>query len=185
MLLSLAGVVFVDALHERLAGAGFDDFTVRSGWVLRTLGEEELSLRDLADRMGLSSPGTLKAIDPMLRAGYLERARTNDRRVRAVRVTDRGRAALACATAFHAEFEAGLAADAGAADTAATRRTLETLVERGSAHLPSSLLPEDAHRAGSAAGGRLRHSEESPRPVHTSHSAQKATTRATPPSRSK
>ncbi|WP_436701633.1 MarR family winged helix-turn-helix transcriptional regulator [Nocardioides sp. BYT-33-1] len=141
VLLSLAGVVFVDALHDRLAEAGFEDFTVRSGWVLRTLGDEELSLRDLAERMGLSSPGTLKAIDPMIRAGYLERAGTSDRRVRAVRVTARGRAALACASAFHAEFEAGLAAAAGAADVAATRRALEALVDRGSAHLPSSLLP--------------------------------------------
>jgi DNA-binding MarR family transcriptional regulator len=141
VLLSLAGVVFVDALHERLDEAGFEDFTVRSGWVLRTLGDEELSLRDLAERMGLSSPGTLKAIDPMLRAGYVERAETSDRRVRAVRVTDRGRAALACATAFHAEFEASLATAVGTGDAAATRRGLESLVERGSANLPRALTP--------------------------------------------
>ena len=136
MLLNLAGVVFVDALHEHLAGAGFDGFTARSGWVLRTLGDEALSLRELADRIGLSSPGALKAIDPMLGAGYLERAETEDRRVRAVRVTERGRAALACATAFHADFEERLADEVGAADVAATRRALSALVERGSPHLP-------------------------------------------------
>ncbi|MBU2694617.1 MULTISPECIES: MarR family winged helix-turn-helix transcriptional regulator [Pimelobacter] len=141
VLLSLAGVVFVDALHERLGEEGFGDFTVRSGWVLRTLGDEELSLRDLAERMDLSSPGALKAINPMLDAGYLERAGTSDKRVRAVRVTERGRAALACASAFHAEFEASLAAAVGADDAAATRRGLESLVERGSAHLPRALTP--------------------------------------------
>lgn len=141
MLLNLAGVVFVDALHERLEAEGFAGFTTRSGWVLRTLGEDELSLRDLADRMDLSSPGTLKAIDPMLKGGYLERAGTSDKRVRAVRVTERGRAALACATAFHAEFEAGLAAEVGADVAAATRRGLEALVDRGSRHVPRALLP--------------------------------------------
>lgn len=140
MLLSLASVVFVDALHERLGEQGFAEFSVRSGWVLRTLGDDELSLRELAERMDLSSPGTLKAIDPMLKAGYLERAETSDKRVRAVRATERGRAALACATAFHAEFEASLVAAVGPDDAAATRRGLESLAARGSAHLPRGLM---------------------------------------------
>ncbi len=141
VLLSLAGVVFVDALHQRLADAGFADFSVRNGWVVRTLGDEALSLRDLAERIGLSSPGALKAIDPMLKAGYLERAEATDRRVRAVRVTARGREALACASAFHAEFEASLGAQIGAVDTAATRRGLEALVQRGAPHLPLTWAP--------------------------------------------
>lgn len=141
VLLSLAGVVFVDALHQRLADAGFDDFSVRSGFLLRSLGEESLSLRELAERIGLTSPGALKAIDPMLRAGYLERTRAADRRVRAVRVTERGRAALACAAAFHDDFEASLVDQVGPADAAATRRALEALVRRGSPHLPQTLTP--------------------------------------------
>lgn len=150
MLLSLAGVVFVDALHQQMAADGFDSYTVRSGWVLRTLGEESLSLRELAERMGLSSPGTLKAIEPMLQAGYLERAQgPADRRVRTVQVTERGRAALARAAAFHAEFEESLTAAVGAADAEATRRGLEALVRRGSAHLPD--LPHAARPSG---GGR-------------------------------
>lgn len=136
VLLSLAGVVFVDALHQQMADDGFKDYTVRSGWVLRMLGEESLSLRELAQRMELSSPGTLKAIEPMLQAGYVERAQGADRRVRTVQVTARGRAALLRATAFHAEFEESLAAAVGAADAAATRRGLEALVGRGSPHLP-------------------------------------------------
>ena len=141
VLLSLASVVFVDALHQRLSDAGFDDFTVRSGLVLRTLGDEALSLRELADHIGLSSPGALKAIDPMLKAGYLERAEAADRRVRAVRATARGRAALACAADFHEEFEADLAREVGSADAAATRRGLEALARRGSPHAPQSLAP--------------------------------------------
>ncbi|MBM0126056.1 MarR family winged helix-turn-helix transcriptional regulator [Pimelobacter simplex] len=142
VLLNLAGAVFVDDLHGRLAESGFEDFTVRSGWVLRALGDEALSLRDLAERMGLSSPGALKAIDPMLRAGYLERAEAADKRVRAVRVTARGRQALACAAAFHAEFEEGLAARVGAADAAATRRSLEALVDRATPEQRHTLLPQ-------------------------------------------
>ncbi|WP_235738902.1 MarR family winged helix-turn-helix transcriptional regulator [Nocardioides alcanivorans] len=143
VLLNLAGVVFIDALHQRLADEGFDGFTVRGGLLLRSLGDDALSLRELADRIGLSSPGALKAIEPMVRAGLVERVKAEDKRVRAVRVTDRGHAALACAAAFHAEFEASLAAQVGSDDAAATRRTLAALVERGSPHLPQTLTPHD------------------------------------------
>ena len=63
VLVNLAGVVFLDALVAHLHERGFDGFTMRTGWVIRSVGDEPVSLRDLAARMNLSSPGALKAID--------------------------------------------------------------------------------------------------------------------------
>lgn len=140
MLLNLAGVVFLDDLTDRLRADGFEGFSSRTGWVIRSIGEQPVSLRDLAERMGLSSPGTLKAIEPMIQHGYLERAGTEDRRVRAVAVTDRGRDALAAARAFHAEFEGRIADLIGEDATRSTRIALETLVGQGSRHVPEILI---------------------------------------------
>ena len=42
--------------------------------MLRVLGGEALSLRELADRLEMSSPAALKVIDAMVRDGYVERA---------------------------------------------------------------------------------------------------------------
>lgn len=143
VLVNLAGVVFLDALVAHLHERGFVGFTMRTGWVIRSVGEEPVSLRDLAARMNLSSPGALKAIDPMVTAGYLERVSTSDRRVRAVAVTDLGREASRVAREFHRSFEESLAEELGPQGAAATRRALEAIVARGSRHIPQALvLPE-------------------------------------------
>ncbi len=141
VLLNLAGVVFRDGRAQHLADAGFPDYTVRHGLVMRTLGDDALSLRELADRLDMSSPGALKVIDPMLTAGYLERVETSDRRIRAVQVTDRGRSARACSAAYHDVFEQDLADKVGADAVATTRAVLRTLAERGSPNMPRSVLP--------------------------------------------
>lgn len=140
MLLNLAGVVFLDELTDSLRAAGFEGFNSRTGWVIRSIGDEPVSLRDLAERLSLSSPGTLKAIDPMITHGYLERASTEDRRVRAVAVTDRGREALAAARAFHAGFEQRIGEVMGPETAALTRQALEAVVARGSRHVPDILV---------------------------------------------
>lgn len=147
MLLNLAGVVFLDDLTDHLHARGFEGFTARTGWVIRSLGDEPCSLRDLADRMGLSSPGALKAIDPMVAHGFLERASTKDRRVRAVAVTEHGRAAIAEARAFHAMFEQQVADMIGEEAAAQTRLAMEALVERGSRSVPAVLVARQHTRA--------------------------------------
>lgn len=142
MLLNLAGIVFLDDLTDRLRSDGFEGFSSRTGWVIRSIGDQPISLRDLAERMGLSSPGTLKAIEPMIKHGYLERARAEDRRVRAVAVTERGREALDAARAFHREFEDGIADLIGEDAARSTRRALESLVSQGSRHVPEILISQ-------------------------------------------
>lgn len=130
-------MTFVDELDRAMAAAGHPRFTRLSGFVLRALEHDALSLRELADRLEMTSPGALKIVDAMVEAGYLERRPSpGDRRVRAIAVTGRGRAALAAARRFHADFEAQLAATLGDAAARAARTTLATIVARNSGNVP-------------------------------------------------
>jgi DNA-binding MarR family transcriptional regulator len=53
---------------------------------------DEVSVKDLSERLGLSFPATSRAIDGLLRRGFLSRHEdTVDRRVKRVRLTDEGR----------------------------------------------------------------------------------------------
>ncbi|MGB0098896.1 MAG: MarR family transcriptional regulator [Nocardioides sp.] len=117
VLLAVAHATFLDRLHRHMEELGFEGFTTRTGFVLRVLsspGEDQaLSLREIADVLEMSSPAALKVVDAMVREGYVERvAGRRDRRVRAVTPTERGRAALAAARKFHADFEQSLGAAA-------------------------------------------------------------------------
>lgn len=140
VLLAMAHATFVAGLHRHMAAAGFPGFSTRAGFVLRVLGEDALSLRELADRLEMSSPAALKVIEAMAASGLVERtAEPDDRRVRAVRATGRGREALATARAFHAEAERELAQRIGGAEAAAMRAGLAAVVEHGDGVIPASL----------------------------------------------
>jgi DNA-binding MarR family transcriptional regulator len=57
-----------------------------------TLDDEELSLKTLGDRLGLSLPAMSRAIDSLVKRDLVTRAENAaDRRMKAVRVTDAGR----------------------------------------------------------------------------------------------
>jgi len=52
----------------------------------------ELSVKELADRLGLSLPGTSRTVDALLRRGWLERREDeHDRRMKRVGITPAGR----------------------------------------------------------------------------------------------
>lgn len=137
VLLALAHVTFVDELDRAMAGAGYEDFGPWYGFVLRALEPQPLSLRALADRLEMSSPGALKVVDAMVAAGYLGRQpQPDDRRVRLIGLTDRGREALLAARRFHDRFEADLAAEVGPRRAASLRTALGAVVERGSGRVP-------------------------------------------------
>lgn len=136
VLLSVAYGTFFDQMHERLHGLGFAGFTTRVGFVLRVLGEESMSLREIADQLEMSSPAALKVLDTMERDGYVERVATpGDRRVRAAVATAHGRAALAAARQFHADFETSLGPDGPA-----LRQGLAVITAQASAAIPQVLL---------------------------------------------
>jgi DNA-binding MarR family transcriptional regulator len=130
-----AYATFTDALHSRMRELGYAGYTTRVGFVLRVLGEDALSLREVADRLEVSSPAALKLVDAMTREGYVERVPApGDRRVRAITTTARGHAALAAARKFHADFERSLGASAPA-----LRAGLAVIAQQASPAIPRVL----------------------------------------------
>ena len=131
ILLALAYAAFVDELRQSLADAGFAHLHRSFGYVARALADGSLTLREVADMLGVTSPGALKIVADMEKHGYVERIDDpSDARARRVSLTKKGRAALAAARAFHGRFERQLARDAGTKVADATRAALERMVER-------------------------------------------------------
>jgi DNA-binding MarR family transcriptional regulator len=131
ILLALSYVAFVDELRAELARAGFEDLHNSFGYVARALAERPRTLRELADLLELTSQGALKIVDAMERDGYLERRPDpNDGRAKLLRLSARGRAALATARRFHRRFERELAAELGAPSVAVLREALEAVVKK-------------------------------------------------------
>jgi DNA-binding MarR family transcriptional regulator len=55
----------------------------------------EVSVKELADRLGLSLPGASRIVDALMRRGWLERREDpDDRRMKRVRITAEGRTVL-------------------------------------------------------------------------------------------
>ena len=130
ILLTAALGVFKDRLHQHLARAGFDDLGPSFGFVFRSLADRPLSLVELAAKLGISSQGALKIAAEMQQRGYIERqVDKDDRRVRRLLLTSRGRAALREARRFHATAERDLIKSIGARQVAGTRAVLRKLAE--------------------------------------------------------
>lgn len=130
VLLALAYSAFVDELHAALRDEGFSDLHGSFGYVARALATRDMTLRELADHLRITSPGALKIVDDLEAHGYLAREDDpSDRRAKRLRLTSRGQAALAAARAFHRRFEAQVRARAGAAAAKTLRDVLRGIVE--------------------------------------------------------
>lgn len=128
VLLNVAFVAFKEALDADLAAAGFDDIGTSFGYVFRLLAEAPCNLSELAVQLGMSSPGALKVVDDMVAKGYVSRsADAEDRRVKRLELTDRGRTALGRARSFHAKYEQALVQRLGTRQVAAARTLLEAM----------------------------------------------------------
>jgi len=122
ILLGLAYGAFVDEMHADLAARGFGDLGRSYGYVFRVLADGDRSLSELAGILGMTLPGAGKIVDEMEARGYVERhADRADRRVKRLRLSARGRAALKAARTFHRRFERRLP------DAAALRAALEAI----------------------------------------------------------
>lgn len=136
VLLNVAFAAFKDALDADLASAGFDDIGTSFGYVFRLLSEAPCNLSELALRLGMSAPGALKVVDDMVAKGYVARSTdADDRRIKRLELTGRGRAALARARAFHEKYEQALVQRVGERQVSATRKLLGAMAashaERG------------------------------------------------------
>lgn len=129
ILLALAYASFVEDLRETLGKAGFRDLHASFGYVARNLAERPLTLKELADRLDISSPGALKIVRDLERTRYVERtADPEDARAIRLGLSKRGRAALAAARAFHASYERSLAKKHGARSVAQLRDLLDAMI---------------------------------------------------------
>ena len=131
ILLALAFSAFATELRTSMAAAGYDDLHRSFGYVARNLAERPLTLSELAQRLDITSPGALKIVQQMEDAGYLERLPDPaDARAKHLRLTRRGRSALAAAREFHARFERDLEARFGSKKVQALREVMGDIVAR-------------------------------------------------------
>jgi DNA-binding MarR family transcriptional regulator len=71
------------------------DLTLTQVKALTALSADELTVKDLAERLGLSLPGASRAVDALVARGLLGRREDpSDRRMKRLRCTDAGREAL-------------------------------------------------------------------------------------------
>jgi len=125
ILLHAAFAAFKDQLHQHLATKGFVDLGSAFGYVFRILETEPTNLRHLAEHLGMTPQGALKVINDMELKGYVQREDDpSDGRIKTLRLTARGRAAVAEARRFHRLFETTLTAEIGERGLRALRSSL-------------------------------------------------------------
>ena len=131
------------ALWRHVIGAGragtyaiFEelDLTITQVKALAALSHTELSVKDLAEKLGLSLPGASRAVDVLVERGLLSRREDpDDRRQKRLRATDAGRDALRrideARLAGTAAFTASLPAAQCKRLSAALRPILDALPE--------------------------------------------------------
>lgn len=128
ILLNLAFNRFKDELNASLATAGYDDIGPSFGYVFRLLADGSRSLTEVAAHLQMTAPGALKVVEDMVAKGYVSRsADAQDKRVKQLALTARGKAALKLARQFHDRFEKGLAKRLGEPSLLATRSVLESI----------------------------------------------------------
>lgn len=135
ILLVAAARVVSDRLGAAVADAGIDDMRAPYGYVIRALADHDRTLTDVAKLLEVTKPAAIKVIDEMESRGLLTREpHPTDRRVKVLRLTDRGRSVRRAALAESHRMEADLRRAVGDADTDALRRALLELLD----------APEDA-----------------------------------------
>jgi DNA-binding MarR family transcriptional regulator len=106
----LVGQAAAALVQERLAGQGFGDLRFSHGYVFQHLIDDEPTVGELATRLGMTQQGASKGVAELERLGYCERAPdAADARLRRVRLTDRGHAAVDAARHARAALDQRLA----------------------------------------------------------------------------
>ena len=118
-----------DELNHRLAEEGFPDIRPGHGCVFRFVDSDGSRLTELAERSGLTKQAVGEAVQDLEGRGYVERVPDPvDGRAKIIRLTERGREALAAAERIFADIERTWAERFGEERLALVRETLEMLV---------------------------------------------------------
>jgi DNA-binding MarR family transcriptional regulator len=126
-----AARVVADRLGEAVARSGIDDMRAPFGYVIRALADEGRTLTEVAGLLGVSKQAAIKVVDEMEARGFLSRENDpDDRRVKVLRLTAKGRQVRRSALAASRKIERELRADLGDTAVDELRRGLEQLLAR-------------------------------------------------------
>jgi DNA-binding MarR family transcriptional regulator len=115
-------------VFERLAAAGFDDFTPAQARVFQRIAPDGSRLTDLAAQAGITKQSAGFLVDQLERSGYVARVPDPvDGRARLVRIAERGERSVEISRGIVAEVEAEWTAHLGPARMAQLRGLLTDL----------------------------------------------------------
>jgi DNA-binding MarR family transcriptional regulator len=115
----------LDALH-----AEFPDVRYAHGFLFQQLVEGPRPVGEVAENLGVTSQAISKAARELEALGYVERTSSPaDARVRLLKLSDRGRAAVEASRAARAALNAELVASLGAAQVEAAAETMRAALE--------------------------------------------------------
>ncbi|MGZ4327541.1 MAG: MarR family winged helix-turn-helix transcriptional regulator [Solirubrobacteraceae bacterium] len=126
-----AARVVADRLGDAVARAGIDDMRAPYGYVIRALTDRDRTLTELAGLLGVSKQAAIKVVDEMEARGFLTRATSpDDRRVKLLHLTTKGRKVRRAALAASRKIEQELRAELGDTAVDDMRGALEQLLAR-------------------------------------------------------
>jgi DNA-binding MarR family transcriptional regulator len=124
------GYAFADTVMATLGDAGFADLRFSHGFVVQHLIDGARTIGELAERMAVTQQGASKAVAELQALGYVERGTDDeDARVRLVRLSARGREAVAATRRARERLQRRLAARTGEKTVADARRLLARLLD--------------------------------------------------------
>jgi DNA-binding MarR family transcriptional regulator len=124
------GYALSDAAIAEVKALGHEGLRFSHGFVFQHLVQADRTITELAERMELTQQAASKAVAELEDLGYLERAADReDGRVRRVRLTKRGRAAIEAGRAVQRRLMDRLEKKLGAARLEAARKTLAEVLE--------------------------------------------------------
>jgi DNA-binding MarR family transcriptional regulator len=133
-LAQFVGVFANQQLTQEMARAGFGDLRESHGFLVQHLLGEPRSIGQLAKLLGVTQQAVSKSVSELLRAGYLETSAGDDARVRLVRLSERGHAAVLTARRLRERLERRLTAKLGKKRALSLRLALaQLLAELGGA----------------------------------------------------
>jgi len=120
------------ATASRLAAAGFGDLPQRGYWALTALAGDAGDASELVSQMGITKQAISKLVDVLVASGLVDREIDSvDRRRTTLRLTAKGRKAVAVIEQAVRTTEREFAAELGAASFEDLTRKLARLADKG------------------------------------------------------
>jgi len=124
------GYAFASVVEEQLAREGYGDLRFSHGFLFQHLIEGPRTLGELAERLEVTQQAASKSVAELEGLGYVERvADPEDARVRRVRLSERGHAAVSASRRIRAEVEHRLEERHGARALAQARVLLSEVLD--------------------------------------------------------